>query len=58
MEMAFFAAHVNRLSISRVGATHSPESDDACVWGQWFDWRSAGGSDHQVAAAAAGSSIW
>jgi len=56
MEMAFFAAHVNRLSISRVGATHSPESDDACVWGQW--WRSAGGSDHQVAAAAAGSSTW
>jgi len=56
--MALFAAHVNRLSISRVGATHSAESDDACIWGQWFDWRSAGGSDHQVAAAAAGSSIW
>jgi hypothetical protein len=57
MEMALFAAHMNSPSISRVGATHSPDQSDACVWGQGFDWRSAGGSDHKVAAAA-GSSIW
>jgi len=47
--MALFAAHVNRLSISRVGATHSAESDDALYLGPMV---------RSVAAAAAGSSIW